>query len=73
MHSGLLSGAFSADRVAGLPDTDWRRSSPDFTTGLERDLSVARALEPVAKRHVVSVLDRVLAEPMSVRRLVAAE
>ncbi|MGW5878697.1 aldo/keto reductase [Nocardiopsis terrae] len=55
MHSGLLSGEFSADRVAALPDTDWRRTAPDFTTGLERNLSVARALGPVAERHGVPV------------------
>ena len=55
MHSGLLSGAFSAERVAALPDTDWRKGTPEFTTELERNLSVARALEPVAERHGVPV------------------
>jgi aryl-alcohol dehydrogenase-like predicted oxidoreductase len=55
MQSGLLSGAMTAERVAGLPDDDWRRSHPDFTDDLERNLALAAALEPVAQRHGVPV------------------
>jgi aryl-alcohol dehydrogenase-like predicted oxidoreductase len=54
MQSGLLTGAFSADRVAGLPEDDWRRQHPDFTTGLSANLAVADALAAVARRHDVS-------------------
>ncbi|NYI07001.1 aldo/keto reductase [Allostreptomyces psammosilenae] len=50
MHSGLLSGAFSTERVAALPADDWRRRSPDFTTGLERNLVVVEAMRPIAER-----------------------
>jgi aryl-alcohol dehydrogenase-like predicted oxidoreductase len=54
MHSGLLSGAMTAERVAGLPDDDWRRDHPDFTgAGLTRNLALAAALDPVAQRHGV--------------------
>lgn len=51
MHSGLLTGAFDAARVAALPANDWRRTAPPFTTELERNLRVADALRAVAARH----------------------
>ena len=54
MTSGLLTGAFSAERVAALPADDWRRSSPDFTTRLDANLAVAAALDVVAQRHGVA-------------------
>jgi aryl-alcohol dehydrogenase-like predicted oxidoreductase len=54
MGSGLLTGAFTAKRVAGLPDDDWRRTSPDFTTHLKRNLEVADRLAQVAEQHGVS-------------------
>ncbi len=56
MQSGLLTGAFTAERAAGLPADDWRSRSPDFTgEGLERNLALAEAMRPVAERHDVSV------------------
>jgi len=55
LQSGLLTGAFSAGRVAALPDGDWRRSHADFTTGLDANLALAGALVPIAERHGVSV------------------
>lgn len=55
MQSGLLTGAFSAERVAALPDNDWRRESADFTTGLAANLALADALRPIASRHDVPV------------------
>lgn len=51
MQAGLLTGAFSADRVAALPADDWRRSSPDFTDGLAANLQVADAMQAVAERR----------------------
>jgi len=53
MQAGLLTGSFSKERVAGLPDDDWRKRHPDFTTNLEANLAFADALVPVAKRHEV--------------------
>jgi len=55
MQSGLLTGAFSRERVAALPEGDWRSGHPDFTTGLDANLAVADALRPIAARHNVSV------------------
>lgn len=54
IQSGLLTGAFSRERVASLPRDDWRRKAPDFTTDLEANLALADALRPVAERHGVS-------------------
>lgn len=53
-QSGLLTGAFSKERAASLPDDDWRKTHPDFTTGLDANLALAAALAPVAERHGVS-------------------
>ncbi|MEU5877778.1 aldo/keto reductase [Spirillospora sp. NPDC047279] len=55
MQSGLLTGAFSAERAAALPADDWRRSAPDFTTGLAANLALADALRPLAERHGVGL------------------
>jgi aryl-alcohol dehydrogenase-like predicted oxidoreductase len=55
MQSGLLTRAFTRERAARLPEDDWRSRSPDYTgEGLERNLRLAAALEPVAARHGVS-------------------
>ncbi|MFL6070385.1 MAG: aldo/keto reductase [Actinomycetes bacterium] len=53
MQAGLLTGAFSADRVASLPDDDWRKSDDDFTVHLDANLTVAEAIGRVAERHGV--------------------
>ena len=51
LASGLLTGAFTAERVAALDAEDWRRGFPDFTTELPRNLALVGALRPVAERH----------------------
>ncbi|GAB3569369.1 aldo/keto reductase [Amycolatopsis endophytica] len=54
MQSGLLTGAFTEERVAALPEDDHRRENPEFTTNLAANLALATALEPIAQRHGVS-------------------
>ncbi|WP_198347799.1 aldo/keto reductase [Nocardia terrae] len=54
-HSGLLTGAFSAERVANLPDDDWRKTFPEFTTELEANLALVEALRPIAAAHRTTV------------------
>ncbi|WP_210479343.1 aldo/keto reductase [Naasia sp. SYSU D00948] len=54
MGSGLLTGAFTRERVESLAENDWRRRSPDFTTNLDRNLAVAAALAEVGEKHGVS-------------------
>ena len=56
LASGLLSGGFDEQRARDLPADDWRRGDGDFNPpGLERNLALARRLEPVAERHGVPV------------------
>jgi aryl-alcohol dehydrogenase-like predicted oxidoreductase len=52
MASGLLTGAFSAERAASLQPGDWRRDHPDFTApALPANLALAAGLHPIAERH----------------------
>jgi aryl-alcohol dehydrogenase-like predicted oxidoreductase len=56
MQSGLLTDAFSADRVAAMPQDDWRRRGPHFQEpNLGRNLALRDALRGVARRHGASV------------------
>ncbi|HEU0239935.1 MAG TPA: aldo/keto reductase [Micromonosporaceae bacterium] len=56
MESGLLSGSFTASRVADLPANDWRRTAPEYTGDqLARNLALVDALRPIAARHGTSV------------------
>jgi aryl-alcohol dehydrogenase-like predicted oxidoreductase len=61
LQSGLLTGAFSAERAANLPTDDWRAAHADFTTGLEANLRLAEALRPVADRHGTTVAEVAIA------------
>jgi aryl-alcohol dehydrogenase-like predicted oxidoreductase len=55
MASGLLTGAFSAERAARLEPGDWRHGHPDFTApALPANLALAAALGPIAERHGVT-------------------
>ena len=56
MQSGLLTEAFSAERVAALAEDDWRRRSPEFQPPrLAGNLELRDALRPIAARRGVSV------------------
>jgi aryl-alcohol dehydrogenase-like predicted oxidoreductase len=56
MQSGILTDSFSAERVAALPDDDWRRRSSEFQPPkLARNLALRNALRPIAERHRVTV------------------
>ena len=56
MQSGLLSGRFTTERALALSSDDWRSRNPEFTDErLGRNLRLAAALEPIARRHEVSV------------------
>ena len=56
LQSGLLSGAFDAERVASLPPDDWRRRSPDFAEPrLGASVALVERLRPIAERHGVAV------------------
>ena len=52
MASGLLSGAMTAERIAALPDDDWRKHDPRFQEPeLSRHLDLVARLQTVAERH----------------------
>jgi aryl-alcohol dehydrogenase-like predicted oxidoreductase len=56
LESGLLTGAYTAERVAALPADDWRRTAGQFQgEALDRTLRLIEALRPVAARHEVPV------------------
>jgi len=51
MQSGLLTGSFSKDRVAALPDDDWRARDDEFREpNLSRNLTLRDLLRPIAER-----------------------
>src|SRR5207245_3795017 len=55
MGSGLLTGAMTRERIAGLPADDWRSRDPRFTEPqLSQHLALAARLQTVADRHSVT-------------------
>ena len=52
MASGLLTGAMTAERIAAMPDDDWRKHDPRFQEPqLSDHLALVACLERVAERH----------------------
>jgi aryl-alcohol dehydrogenase-like predicted oxidoreductase len=52
MASGLLTGAMTRERIAGLPDDDWRKHDRRFREPqLSRHLALVERLRTVAARH----------------------
>jgi aryl-alcohol dehydrogenase-like predicted oxidoreductase len=52
MGSGLLTGAMTRERIALLPDNDWRKHNPRFQEpALSRHLATVERLQAVAERH----------------------
>jgi len=73
MKSGLLSGAMTHERVAGLPADDFRRRTPNFREPLlSRNLALVELLRQIGARHGRSpgeVAIGCCAGPRSQRRL----
>ncbi len=56
MQAGLLTDAFTANRVSEMPRDDWRTRSADFHfPQIDRNLALRDALRPVARRLGVTV------------------
>ncbi len=52
MQSGLLTGAMSAERIAAMPDDDWRKRSQEFQEPrLSRNLKLVELLQKIGKPH----------------------
>ncbi|KAA3648470.1 MAG: aldo/keto reductase [Chloroflexi bacterium] len=50
MQAGLLTGKMTAERVADMPEDDWRRNSPHFQgQGLEANLALVEKLQEIAQ------------------------
>jgi len=52
MASGLLSGAMTRERIAGLPEDDWRKHSPNFQEPrLSQNLRLVERLRAIGQRY----------------------
>ena len=52
MQSGLLTGAMTRERVAAMPDDDWRRRNAEFREPrFSRNLALVERLRAVGARH----------------------
>jgi aryl-alcohol dehydrogenase-like predicted oxidoreductase len=52
MASGLLTGAMTAERIAAMPENDWRKHDSRFQEPqLSRHLALVGRLQQVAERH----------------------
>jgi aryl-alcohol dehydrogenase-like predicted oxidoreductase len=55
MASGLLTGSMTKERVANMPDSDWRKGNPEFQgTRLEHNLALANLLADIAFPHNIT-------------------
>src|SRR3984885_9144699 len=55
MHSGLLTGAMTKERVAAFPANDFRRNAKNYQEPhLTRNLAIADLLKKIAARHNVA-------------------
>jgi aryl-alcohol dehydrogenase-like predicted oxidoreductase len=55
MGSGLLSGHMTRERIAAMPDDDWRKSAPEFNEpALSGNLALVERLRNVAERNEVA-------------------
>ncbi|HEY4050355.1 MAG TPA: aldo/keto reductase [Acidobacteriaceae bacterium] len=55
MHSGLLTGAMSKERVAAFPENDFRRNAKNYQEPLlARNLAIADLLKTIGARHEVA-------------------
>lgn len=52
MMSGLLTGKMTRERIANMPDDDWRRDAPEFQEPqLTRNLQLVEVLRAIGERH----------------------
>lgn len=62
MASGLLSGRMTRERIARLPDDDWRKHDPKFQEPmLSRNLRLAELLREIGMRHGLTAAEIAIA------------
>lgn len=55
MGSGLLTGAMTRERIAAMPEDDWRKGNPNFQEPLlSRNLQLVERLRSAGQRHGAS-------------------
>jgi aryl-alcohol dehydrogenase-like predicted oxidoreductase len=55
MGSGMLTGAMTRERAAGLPESDWRKHDPRFNEPqLSRNLELVERITTIADRHGIT-------------------
>jgi aryl-alcohol dehydrogenase-like predicted oxidoreductase len=55
MGSGLLSGAMTRERIAAMPEDDWRKRDRNFQEPLlSRNLQLVETLRSIGRRHTAS-------------------
>ncbi|MBI1178596.1 aldo/keto reductase [bacterium] len=73
MQAGLLTGRFTKERAAALPENDWRKRSPFFQEPqLSANLRVAEGLMPIADRMSIAVSQLALAWVLRLPAVTAA-
>jgi aryl-alcohol dehydrogenase-like predicted oxidoreductase len=62
MQAGLLTGAFSHERLAALPENDWRRNSPRFKEPqVSQTLAKVEQLKKIASEQGITMAQLALA------------
>jgi aryl-alcohol dehydrogenase-like predicted oxidoreductase len=63
MQTGLLTGKFTRERIASLPEDDWRKDrNPHFQEpALSANLALVERLRPIAERYGKSVAELAIA------------
>jgi len=73
MQAGLLTGKFTAERAAALPENDWRKRSPFFQEPqLSENLRVSERLRPIAEQLELTVAQLALAWVLRLPAMTAA-
>lgn len=54
MYSGLLAGKMTPERIANMPEDDWRQNDPQFQMPkLKKNLELVEVLKAISKEHGV--------------------
>ena len=73
MHRGLLTGKFSKERVANLPNDDHRRKNIQFQEPqLSVNLQLVEALRPIAEKNNITLAQLALAWVLRKKEVTAA-
>jgi aryl-alcohol dehydrogenase-like predicted oxidoreductase len=62
MGSGVLTGAMTRERIANMPENDWRKRDPKFMEpALTKNLAIAETLKSIGKKHGCSAGEAAIA------------